>query len=37
MSQEQSPQASFIGADLAPSVAELMRLREVAAGRTNRI
>jgi adenine deaminase len=33
MSQEQSPQSAFIGAELAPSVAELMRLREVAAGR----
>ena len=33
MSQEQSRQAAFIGAELAPSVAELMHLREVAAGR----
>ena len=33
MSQEQSPQSAFIGAELAPSVAELMHLREVAAGR----
>jgi adenine deaminase len=30
---EQRPQSSFIGAELAPSVAELMHLREVAAGR----
>ena len=33
MSQEQTPQSAFIGAELAPSVAELMHLREVAAGR----
>src|ERR1700687_1883572 len=33
MSQERSPQSAFIGAELAPSVAELMHLREVAAGR----
>jgi len=32
MSEHQSP-SSFIGAELAPSVAELMHLREVAAGR----
>jgi adenine deaminase len=33
MSKGQSPQAAFIGAELAPSVGELMHLREVAAGR----
>jgi adenine deaminase len=32
---EQQPQSLFIGAELAPSVAELMRLREVAAGRAS--
>lgn len=30
---EQHPQSSFIGAELAPSVAELIHLREVAVGR----
>ena len=33
MPTAQSPQASFIGAELAPRVSELMHLREVAAGR----
>ena len=32
---EQHAQSSFIGAHLAPTVAELMNLREVAAGRAD--